>query len=1181
MWFLAILAYIEIIIQLSFVGATDTTSVAQCAIYGNCGKKSLFGSELPCPVQKDFQPDPISDELKELVVSVCGEEWLDADTLCCTKDQVMDLRDNLKKAQNVIASCPACTKNFNNLFCHFTCSPEQRKFVNVTKIQESVDHKEVVSELDFFVNSSWASTFYDSCKEVKFSATNGYAMDLIGGGAKDYQQFLKFLGDEKPLIGGSPFQINYLYNSTYPFREFNDNVYSCDDPQYKCACADCDSSCPRLDPLKEGTCKVGKVNCFSFSVLMIYAVLFTVIGIFHIYLFKFKSRKPPIVDEDHSVITSRMTSQDRLFELYDTKPYSINSKISFVLGSVSRYAVNNPYFILALTAGIVAVLGLSLYEFGELETNPVSLWVNKNDPKYQEKLYFDEKFGEFYRVEQMFVVNETGSVLSYDTMKWWFDVEKHITESMKSVNSVTYQDLCFRPTNESTCVVESFTQYFQGELPPEIGWKDKLKACTDSPVNCLPTFQQPLPANLLFSDDDVFRSHAFVVTLLVDDHSDAATLWEQELENYLLNLRIPYGLRLSFNTDMSLEKELNGNNDIWIVCASYFVMFLYASWALRKNSNESRWLLGFAGITIVVFSVVCAAGLLSALGLKSTLIIAEVIPFLILAIGIDNIFLITHENDRIADAFPEKATDDRIVKAIQRISPSILASLVCQAGCFLVAAFVSMPAVHNFSLYSALAIFFNVALQLTSYVAVLVLYERKYSVRLPAVVEKQSIIFGPKYLNFISKKMKVLSVFGSYVLLSLIFVPGIKFGLDQTLAVPQSSYLVDYFRDAYQYLNVGPPVFFVTKNLDLTRRENQQKLCGKFTTCNPMSLNNVLEQERKRSTITEPVSNWLDDFLMFLNPQLDQCCRFKKGSNDVCPPSFSPRRCETCYEEGGWNYDMSGLPEGQKFLDFLDIWINSPSDPCPLGGKAPYSRAIAYNGTSIEASIFRSSHRPLTSQDDFIQAYDDAIRISQSFENLDIFAYSPFYIFFVQYKSLLSSTLKLIGAALGLIFGVSTVLLGSIQTAVILVLTVLVVLVDIAAIMAWFQISLNAVSLVNLVICVGLAVEFCIHIARAFTIVPYGTKKDKNSRMEYAITTVGDSVFKGITMTKFIGVCVLAFAKSKIFQVFYFRMWFSLIILASVHALVFLPILLSLAGGKSYVDEQMDVDSRDGNLESN
>ncbi|CDH09686.1 probable Niemann-Pick type C-related protein 1 [Zygosaccharomyces bailii ISA1307] len=1154
------------------------SAATQCAIYGNCGKKSIFGQELPCPVNSTFEPEPASDDLKELLVGVCGEEWKEIDTLCCTKDQVLNLKKNLKKAQNIIASCPACMKNFNNLFCHFTCSPEQRNFVNVTRTQQSMDHREIVAEVDVFTNASWASLFYDSCKDVKFSATNGYAMDLIGGGAKNYTEFLKFLGDEKPLLGGSPFQINYLYEKQDSFKLFNETGYPCNDPVYKCACADCDASCPELSRLRKGSCKVGKLNCFSFSVLIVYAALLLGAVLFHIYLFVFKKRISPISnDDDTSAENSGMTSGDRLFETYDVKSYGINNFISYLAGGVSRYVANNPYFVLAFSAGLVAVSGLLLVIFGELETDPVNLWVNQNDEKFKEKMYFDEKFGEFYRVEQIFVVNETGPVMSYDTMKWWFKVERDITELLRNSEGITYQDLCFRSSEDSTCVIESYTQYFQGELPVKSTWKGQLKACTDSPVNCLPTFQQPLPKNMLFSDDNVLQSKAFVVTLLVDNHTEEAELWEQELEEYLLHLDVPEGLRISFNTDMSLEKELNRNNDIWIICASYFVMFVYASWALKKTNGESRWFLGFAGILIVASSVICAAGVLSTFGLKSTLIIAEVIPFLILAIGVDNIFLITHEFDRITEEQYAKRIDERIVKAVQRISPSIFASLLCQAGCFLIAAFVSMPAVHNFALYSALSVGFNVLLQLTAYIAILVLYEKEYGVapHLPLDEEKKSAIFGERYFNFISKKMKVLSLFVTYTLISLVFLPEIKFGLDQKLAVPQDSYLVDYFQDAYQYLNVGPPVYFVVKDLDVTKRENQQKLCGKFTTCDTKSLNNVLEQERKRSTVTGPVANWLDDFLMFLDPQLDQCCRFKKGTHKVCPPNFPSKRCETCYEEGDWQYDMSGMPEGKDFLEFMDIWINTPSEPCPLGGKAPYSNAIAYDGKKIEASSFRSSHRPLTSQKDFILAYDDAIRITKSMKGLNVFAYSPFYIFFVQYKSLLSSTLKLLASALALIYVVSAVLLGSIVSASLLTFTVLMILVDIGAFMAWFNISLNAVSLVNLVICVGLAVEFCIHIVRAFTMLPNGTKNDRDSRVRYAMVTIGDSVFKGITMTKFIGVCVLAFAKSKIFQVFYFRMWFALIVFASAHALVFLPILLSLAGGKSYVDDSADSETSD------
>ena len=67
-------------------------------------------------------------------------------------------------------------------------------------------------------------------------------------------------------------------------------------------------------------------------------------------------------------------------------------------------------------------------------------------------------------------------------------------------------------------------------------------------------------------------------------------------------------------------------------------------------------------------------------------------------------------------------------------------------------------------------------------------------------------------------------------------------------------------------------------------------------------------------------------------------------------------------------------------------------------------------------------------------------------------------------------------------------------------------------------------------------------------------RNDRDSRVMYAMNTVGKSVFTGITMTKIIGV-------------FYFRMWFSLVFIAAIHSLVFLPVTLSTAGGKYHLNE--------------
>jgi Niemann-Pick C1 protein len=136
---------------------------------------------------------------------------------------------------------------------------------------------------------------------------------------------------------------------------------------------------------------------------------------------------------------------------------------------------------------------------------------------------------------------------------------------------------------------------------------------------------------------------------------------------------------------------------------------------------------------------------------------------------------------------------------------------------------------------------------------------------------------------------------------------------------------------------------------------------------------------------------------------------------------------------------------------------------------------------------------------------------------------------------------------------------------------------DIVGTMAFFNVSLNAVSLVNLVICVGIGVEFCAHIARAFMFpsrsVMERAKKSfrgRDARAWTALVNVGGSVFSGITITKLLGVCVLAFTRSKIFEIYYFRVWLALVVFAATHALIFLPVALSLAGGEGYLDPESE-----------
>lgn len=60
----------------------------RCAIKGQCGKKSFFGGQLPCP-DNGLAEEPDQDTRKKLV-AICGDDWSDGD-ICCDADQVLHL----------------------------------------------------------------------------------------------------------------------------------------------------------------------------------------------------------------------------------------------------------------------------------------------------------------------------------------------------------------------------------------------------------------------------------------------------------------------------------------------------------------------------------------------------------------------------------------------------------------------------------------------------------------------------------------------------------------------------------------------------------------------------------------------------------------------------------------------------------------------------------------------------------------------------------------------------------------------------------------------------------------------------------------------------------------------------------------------------------------------------------
>lgn len=83
----------HICITINLIGAALATDGSwtpkheegRCAIRGQCGKKSFFGGQLPCPDNEPAQ-QPERDTRAKLV-AICGDRW-STGNVCCDVDQV-------------------------------------------------------------------------------------------------------------------------------------------------------------------------------------------------------------------------------------------------------------------------------------------------------------------------------------------------------------------------------------------------------------------------------------------------------------------------------------------------------------------------------------------------------------------------------------------------------------------------------------------------------------------------------------------------------------------------------------------------------------------------------------------------------------------------------------------------------------------------------------------------------------------------------------------------------------------------------------------------------------------------------------------------------------------------------------------------------------------------------------
>jgi Niemann-Pick C1 protein len=179
------------------------------------------------------------------------------------------------------------------------------------------------------------------------------------------------------------------------------------------------------------------------------------------------------------------------------------------------------------------------------------------------------------------------------------------------------------------------------------------------------------------------------------------------------------------------------------------------------------------------------------------------------------------------------------------------------------------------------------------------------------------------------------------------------------------------------------------------------------------------------------------------------------------------------------------LPSQESFLKYIDYFLKqNPSESCVKAGHAMYGNAVKLINEknnnkkviNIGPTHFMSYHTVLSTSTDFVNAMISANQIADKITKIlnenntsdmkyEVFPYSIFYVFYEQYLTIWQdATMQLILTLVAIFISTFILLSFDLFTALIVTVLIAIIIIDMVGVMFMWNIELNAISLVNLVI---------------------------------------------------------------------------------------------------------------------
>ena len=746
------------------------------------------------------------------------------------------------------------------------------------------------------------------------------------------------------------------------------------------------------------------------------------------------------------------------------------------------------------------------------------------------------------RQEEVIILPKNNkSVVSRECLAEMIDLHRIITQ-MKM-----YEQYCVRPNPNSSCSSINVLEIFDYQKQNLVNILQRIKMVLQNNAFLMSNGRRLRDNfNQIFgkaaSNDSLHSTNALRFVYFMKEYSRGEENRKHVLdweESFLQKVSSFSESTTCANIVYAAERSLDDSvaestgSDIIFFVLTFVIMGIFSGIVNGRcaNARFGHQLLGFASLLSIYLGITAAFGFLMFIGVPFVSMVS-VLPFLVVSIGIDDVFIILHElNEMVRQNIPAM---HMLSGTMARSGPTITMTTLTDLVAFAVSCRSIFPAIRLFCAYAALAIWSAFLMLVTFFVGCMWLDIKRINAErqdlLPCLkISSPNGCCANTRASGLDNVMKawgrvVTSMPGKFTicLCSLLLLSGGIYGamnIDESFNRQLLTTENSHFR---KFLNVYEENFLLNIEVNIIFPGQASQSIQEIRTIHSIVQNLV---KYNRYFISSSV-NWLSEYLSWAskrNVNLNDTSIFYKTLSDFV-----------------------SLPEYKRFAQDINFSQNKT--------HLIASRILVYSKSSSD-SIFQ--------RDMMISIRKD---LSNS-ANVNVFAVALPFIYFEQYAYVLRETIRnLLVAGISILF-ISSMFLYHPAVILCLLCGFIGLTLELLGLMYIWNVSINSISMINLVMALGFSVDYNAHVVYHFV---SSKAASPELRVIDALGKIGASVFLG-GLSTFLGMMPAGFASSTVFQIF-FKMFIGIVVLGLVHGLVILPVYLTLLG-KIFDFRQMKVDS--------